>query len=85
MKPHKGRIIFHSKSYYDVGKNSQYIIIGEFVDHPIFAGNRGHTSLVEHESPPNKNGVYEIETLNSRYTIVPKGYSVADEGSKPQQ
>ena len=65
LKPHKGRISNWTKVEYfpDTGK---YFIRGRFVDHPSFAGERGYTSyLVKHDEMTG-----EIETRNSRYTLV---------------
>lgn len=59
-KPHKGSITNWDKLPW-YGSN---IIVGEFVDHPEFAGKPGHTS------PVVKHGGNEIETRNSRYTLV---------------
>lgn len=43
-----------------------YLIIGEFLDHPKFAGKQGHTSyIVKHDEETG-----EIETRNSRYLLV---------------
>lgn len=61
-KPHKGRISGWHKHYTYGG----YIIRGRFVDHPEFAGYSGHTSLVL--SHNEETG--EVETRNSRYTLV---------------
>lgn len=64
-KPHKGSIKNWFK--YDSDKGLGYLIRGEFVDHPAFAGlPDGHTSYVI--SHDEKTG--EIETRNSRYTLV---------------
>lgn len=63
MKPYKGRIEHWGKRPcpgYGIG----YYIVGRFVDHPQFAGETGHTSWVE------KHNGNEIETRNSRYTLV---------------
>jgi hypothetical protein len=47
-----------------------YIICGTFVDHEDFGGRYGHTSyVVEHDETTG-----EIETRNSRYTLVGKEY-----------
>lgn len=63
-KPHMGHIRNWFKSPAD-GHGLGYIIRGEFVDHPEFAGCKdGHTSyVVAHDDLGN------IETKNSRYTL----------------
>lgn len=63
-KPHKGSI--ESWFKYKVDGNGGYIIRGRFVDHPQFAMEFGHTSLVL--SHNEESG--EIETRNSRYTLI---------------
>lgn len=65
-KPHFGRIKGGIKDH-TLGDDS-YIIRGEFLDHPLHRG-MGHTSKVL--SHDEKTG--EIETKNSRYTIVADG------------
>jgi hypothetical protein len=60
-KPHKGRITSAYK--YPLG-SIYYTYRGQFLDHPQFAGCDGHTSVVLWEEGN------EIETLNSRYTLV---------------
>lgn len=60
-KPHRGTI-------YDVYKipcsgGLGYALGCTFKDHPVFAGQRGHTSYIV------KNDGNEVETRNSRYTI----------------
>lgn len=72
-KPHKGsisdwqKVMIPFEHYYDgeaVGLG--YFIVGRFVTHPDFAGRRGHTSyIVAHDAMPG-----EVETRNSRYTLV---------------
>jgi hypothetical protein len=65
-KPHKGRITNVSRWKTDGG----YLYRCQFMDHPKFAettykiGRYGHTSLVVNEVGD------EIETLNTRYTII---------------
>lgn len=65
-KPHKGSIKDWSKLRC-TDKGLGYIILGEFVDHPEFAGAKdGHTSyVVAHDEATG-----EIETRNSRYTLI---------------
>ncbi len=70
IKPHRGRISGARK--HDTLAGSYYT--GMFLDHPRFAGRTGHTSLVVKDDcdiPRHRNDSYEIETLNSRYTIIP--------------
>lgn len=59
-KPHYGRI----KDWYRDGD----VIRGVFLDHPYHRGE-GHTSLVLHHD----GATGEIETKNSRYTLVKEG------------
>ena len=71
-KPYKGRIANWAKREVSVEAASHYpynfgyIIAGDFLDHPQFAGLSGHTSLVV--SHDEDSG--EIETLNSKYKLV---------------
>ena len=75
-KPHKGRItdvkeVSHGSGAPGLG----YFLLCTFVDHPVFAGKQGHTSYVfkdESAAPRHRNDGYEVETLNSRYTVVPR-------------
>lgn len=62
QKPHNGRIVdWKTKSCFaGIG----YYITGIFLDHPYYKGERGHTSYVV-----ARRGM-EIETCNSRYTLV---------------
>ena len=67
-KPHNGRIKNWFKDSTDCdGKGLGYLIRGHFVDHPVYAGQRGgHTSyVVKHDETTG-----EIETRNSRYLLV---------------
>lgn len=71
-KPHKGKIIVVGK-YYAAGYGLGYGYWCKFVDHPDFAGRNGHTSYVvldECDAPRHRGDSYEIETRNSRYTVV---------------
>ena len=71
MKPHKGRITEVEK----FETVSGYVYLCRFLDHPQFAWRRGHTSLVvkdDCDKPRHKLDSYEIETRNSRYTVVLK-------------
>lgn len=66
-KPHHGRIKGWSKEPCNSGLG--YRIVGEFLDHPHFRGPRCHTSyVIAHNSETG-----EIETANSRYTLVTDG------------
>ncbi len=73
MKPFKGRIIgerVNTGKFLDIyPKNLGYIIIGKWVDHPVFLSSFGRTSLVVRKGRW-KNDACEIETLNSRYIWV---------------
>jgi hypothetical protein len=62
QKPHKGKI--HNWYRWFIGTEGDYVIAGLSEGHPSFAGYQLHTSKVVSE-----NG-REIETLNSRYTLV---------------
>lgn len=59
-KPHKGTLDQWKKHPTYIGG---YFFTGKFVDHPEFAGKKGHTSRVVAQEG------YEVETLNSRYTL----------------
>lgn len=70
MKPHRGRLAAIGVWEYSDG----YVYHGHFLDHPEFAGKYGRTSKVvrdDKDLPRHADDGYEIETLNSRYTIVP--------------
>lgn len=63
-KPHKGKLTDWTK--FECGYGLGYRIKCRFVDHPQFAGERGYTSaVVAHDLETG-----EIETRNSRYTLV---------------
>jgi hypothetical protein len=77
-KPHKGRICNVKRQDYRGG----YYYVCQFLDHPEFAATTyfrmgtkrfGHTSMVIKDATDeirhSKEGI-EIETLNTRYTIV---------------
>lgn len=69
MKPHKGRI--DQAVWVDVRDGHTYQ--GLFLDHPELKGKYGRTTLVvkdDADIPRHKGDSYEIETLNSRYTIM---------------
>lgn len=61
LKPHKGTFHIFAKRNYPDGR---YNYTGYFQDHPQFGANFGHISLVVKEEGD------EVETLNSRYTVV---------------
>lgn len=68
-KPHKGSL--HNWELIKTDRSIDGLImytIGTFIDHPIFAGKKGHTSMIK--SIEFKDGKAEIETMNSRYTLV---------------
>jgi hypothetical protein len=60
-KPHFGRIDQWQIVSYFGGKK---LILGKFLDHPRLAGRSGHTSDII-----KRNG-NEVETRNSRYTLL---------------
>lgn len=64
-KPHYGRIENWQEEA--CGKHGLgYLIVGRFLDHPAYALQKGHTSyVVKHDKATG-----EIETRNSRYTLV---------------
>ncbi|HEY2810517.1 MAG TPA: hypothetical protein VGJ00_03910 [Rhabdochlamydiaceae bacterium] len=66
-KPHKGRI----KNWTQLATEGN-IICGFYVDHPDFKNKWGHTSSIKHIAEPNQFGYRELETKNSRYTLVGK-------------
>lgn len=72
VKPHKGRIIVEGEILAPgLGLGYAYWVF--FLDHGAFAGKRGHTSYVVKDArdiPRHRNDPYEIETCNSRYTVV---------------
>lgn len=76
-KPHKGRIKFWTSQVQqsDVSPdiNGKTIIIGFYADHPDFKDQWGHTSWLVSMGEPNQFGYREIETKNSRYTLVGHG------------
>jgi len=63
-KPHKGRIDRWTKLTFPLGT----IVFGRALEHPAFAGSEIRTSyVVSHDEATG-----EIETRNSRYTLVGK-------------
>lgn len=67
-KPYKGEIISWTKMSIETPNppGLGYFIIGRFVNHPEFGMERGYTSyVVKHDAVTG-----EIETKNSRYTLV---------------
>lgn len=65
-KPHLGAIENWGKAECKSGLG--YYIVGLFVNHPQFEGSVGHTSyIIAHEGD-------EIETRNSRYTLIGEEY-----------
>ena len=72
----RGRRHFTETETDKYGPNLGYLILGRFQDHYKFRGSHGNTSLVikeeqciEHDEPSDHK-VWEVETLNSRYTFV---------------
>lgn len=65
-KAFKGSIKNWSKRHCCPDHGLGYIIEGEFVDHPRFAGAYGHTSWVVSHDPSTGH----IETRNSRYVLL---------------
>jgi hypothetical protein len=59
-KPHKGGIT----AWRTIDWYGRVIVIGQFVNHPEFGDRYGHTSYIV-----NRDGC-EIETRNSRYTLI---------------
>lgn len=81
-KEHKG-VIFHWRKCHILGSevtelNGQthlgFYIRGTFEDHPEFYGKTGHTSMVvsfdERPRHVRDERMFDIETLNSQYTLV---------------
>ena len=69
MKPHKGNIEGWKKYFHPdyVGFGLEYIILGRCIDHPNFGtSSTFHTSYVVSYN----EATGEIETRNSRYTLV---------------
>jgi hypothetical protein len=62
-KPHKGTLL-HAYKCACEGAGLGYYYRGVFKDHPRFATQRGHTSFVVQQEGN------EIETNNSRYTVI---------------
>lgn len=62
-KPHLGRIDFQAE-WPTPGLGLGYRVCGRFLDHPRFGGETGMTSYVVAREGE------EIETRNSRYTVV---------------
>ena len=77
-KPHKGTLINWYKRECGDEYGLGYFLECTFVEHPEFQGEHGHTSYVISESrpTPSKHTLMgdaepiEIETRNSRYTLV---------------
>lgn len=70
VKPHKGSL----RNARKVDTSQGYYYAGTFDGHPQFHSKLGHTSMVVKDDcdiPRHRNDSYEIETLNSRYTIIP--------------
>lgn len=76
-KPHKGKL---TNWYRESGGGGAYWIRGTFVGHPELDGHHSHTSVVIGEHPQS-DGTIEIETANSRYTLV--GDPTQDLGVQP--
>lgn len=65
-KPHRGRITDWTKLPCAPGLG--FFIVGRFLDHYRFKDSDGHTSWVIREE--DKGDTIEIETRNSRYTLI---------------
>jgi hypothetical protein len=65
-KPHRGGM--SEWRFLELGPGRR-IVVGRFVDHYLYGGLRGHTSLVERYD----ESTGEVETRNSRYTLVGPG------------
>lgn len=63
-KPHHGRIEKWAKFPW-FGHPGEWFVVGNFLDHPRIKG-QGHTSANVHHDEASG----EIETLNSKYTLV---------------
>lgn len=90
-KPHKGRISVTGE-FPTPGLGLGYLYLCKFLDHPEFGGERGHTSYIvrdERDVPRHLNDSYEIETRNSRYTVVPlttlRSQEEIAQASKPER
>lgn len=91
LKPHKGSLANWWKQHFDraetesfYGENSGlgFIIRGTFINHPRFGYSSGSsTSWVISMGEPDEKGDREIETRNSRYTLI--GPSVKPEDNQP--
>jgi hypothetical protein len=66
--PFKGRI--EDWRPVECNKGLGYYIVGRFLDHPQFAGQRGHTSYVVDSFTLLNECIICIETRNSRYNLV---------------
>lgn len=84
MKPHKGKLVKWWKHYPLPQFGSEglgYLILGIFVDHPEFAGEFGNTSwVISHNEETG-----EIETANSRYTLIGQPIKEPFRGDKDTQ
>ena len=67
MKPHKGNF----RAWRFVNYANGEAVHGTFEGHPQFSGKYGHSSLIVNKRTMN-DGSIEIETLNSRYTLLPE-------------
>jgi hypothetical protein len=74
-KPHRGRIAAWRK----IGRDNDERYEGVFLDHPHLTGFISHTSAVL----KGPDGLGEIETLNSRYTLI--GVETTDDTARKAQ
>lgn len=82
MKQYKGQIKVWGR--YASSEGYAYAV-SHWYNHPEFgtrkAGGGAHTSLVtkdDCDKPRHSTDGYEIETLNSRYTVVPNNWEPSD-------
>ena len=73
MKPHKGYL----RLAYQVPCEGGYVYVGEFDGHPEFHRRKGHTSLVLKDDFHFGKDGFEIETLNSRYTVFTRRHALS--------
>lgn len=80
-KPHKGHMTywvqlafdrdFYKEHYPNEDLGLGFTIHGTFLDHPDFGlTSGGRTSWIVKMGEPNEDGEIEVETRNSRYTLV---------------
>jgi len=95
QKPHKGQIkdwfklAFNreiTEKHYGESAGLGFAIIGTFIDHPQFGYSPGgRTSWIVAMSEPDDQGNTEVETRNSRYTLVGPGVVFSDAEAAVQE